>query len=136
MTATTLDQLVGPHKMRHTPTTDVRHPFDSDANGIAFSLGDTVYLVFEDPSDGYRSHAGPLLSYLGDFSALGCRTYNYCDLDVVCSMRAKGPNPYDHDCEILEVRVASTGDLILEVGTENSDDYYPSFIARWTPPTR
>lgn len=136
--ATSLDQLVGPHKMKHTPITDVRHPFDPDAGGIAFGLDDAIYMVFEDPSDGYRSHAGPLLSFKGRFSDLGARRFDYCDLDVVCSMKtSNGKEGWERkECEILEVRVAETGDLILEVGTENTDDHYPCFIARWTPPSR
>lgn len=133
--ATKLEDLVGTHKMKQTPITDVRHPFDPDASGIAFSLGDATYMVFEDGNDGYRSAAGPLLGFIGRYYELGGRGGEYCDLDVVCSWVTERAGSH-YACEILEVRLASTGDLILEVGTKNSDDYYPWFVASWTPPTR
>ena len=40
--------------------TDVRHPFNAEANGIALDLGGLTVFVFEDPSDGYRSASASL----------------------------------------------------------------------------
>ena len=28
----------------------------------------------------------------------------------------------------------ATGTVLFEIGTENTDDYYPSFISYWNPP--
>jgi len=134
--ATKLEDLVGEHVLNHTPLTDVRHPFDADASGIAFTLDDNTYFVFEDDNDGYRSAAGPLLGYAGALYELGGHGGEYCKIAVVGTWRTKGLGTYDYGAAVLELRDAVTGDLLLEVGTENVDDYYPSFIARWTPPTR
>ena len=33
----------------------------------------------------------------------------------------------------LELLDCKTGKTVLEVGTENTDDYYPCFVANWSP---
>jgi hypothetical protein len=40
---------------------------------------------------------------------------------------------YSGTDEVLELIDAANGKVILEVGTSNVDDYYPSFRAGWTP---
>jgi hypothetical protein len=132
MLATELEELVGKRTLNCVPITDVRHPFDADANGIAFTLDGNTYMVFEDGDDGYRSRASKMLAFEGWPFEMGGRVER-CALEVDCSWRSASGGQTD---EILEVRVARTGDLVLEVGTENTDDYYPCFIARWTPPSR
>jgi hypothetical protein len=37
--------------------------------------------------------------------------------------------------DILHLRSAKTGKLILSVGTSNTDDYYPSFVSDFVPET-
>lgn len=132
--AKTLRDLVGSRVMDYTPTTDVRHPFDADCCGIAFTLDGVTYLCFEDGNDGYRSCAGPLLSYPGMPYEMGGWQGEYVRWPVLCSWRDREEGEWGGSAEILEVRLAETGVLILQVGTANSDDYYPSFVAQYTPP--
>lgn len=125
--------LVGEHHFPIVPAT-IRHPIDSDASGILFTLGETTYLVFEDPSDGYRSTAAPILSYTGSAYEMGGGDYSfptYIREDVVCTHRTKAE--YGGEDDVLEVRSKVTGKLIFEVGTSNVDDYYPSYTCRWDP---
>lgn len=131
--ATKLEDLVGEHLMDHTPSTDVRHPFDSDSNGIAFTIDGNTYMVFEDGNDGYRPSAGPLLGFKGMPYEIGGDYGEYCRLKVVGSMCLSGDNCSAH---ILEFRLVETGAVVLRVGTDNDDDYYPSFVAEWSPPVR
>jgi hypothetical protein len=126
--------LVGEKILTHTPMLDVRHPFDADSNGICFTLDDTTYLVFEDGNDGYRSSAGPVLSFAGMPYEMGGRGGEYCRLPVVCSWSTEGE--YSRVDEVLEMRLKETGQVVLRVGTENTDDYYPCFVAEWMPPLR
>ena len=124
-----LSDLVGEHLMEAVPRLDLRHPFDPDATGAAFTLSENTYLVFEDPNDGYRSAAAPLLGFAGSAYQLGgeYRTeYLRPPLKVVCTMEGEGG-------EVLTMR-DERGQIVFEVGTDNSDDYYPSYIARWSPP--
>ena len=126
--AQSLEQLVGEQVLSFVPALDLRHPFDADASGCAFGMGGWVYLVFEDPDDGYRSLAAPLLAFKGDLYQLGGSLWpEPINLNVVCSMQGEGGG-------VLTAREVATGKVVFEIGTDNSDDYYPSYIARWTPP--
>jgi hypothetical protein len=122
-----LEELVGDHVLDFVPIIDLRHPFDADATGALFGLDGFIYLVFEDPADGYRSNAAPILSFKGDLWELGDRWPEHITMWVVCSMEGSGDG-------VLTMREIASGKVVFEVGTDNSDDYYPSYIARWTPP--
>jgi len=37
------------------------------------------------------------------------------------------------NADILELKDIETGKIVLEVGTDRSDDYYPSFVAYFMP---
>lgn len=72
---TTWDDLCGPCTLSSVRT-DVTHPFDSNASGIAFELDTpdqsrTVF-VFEDPSDGYRSCATEPMVVRAPMYSFGC----------------------------------------------------------------
>lgn len=124
----TLDSLVGEHTLNYVPRTDLRHPIDIDASGCMFGLDGTSYLIFEDPDDDYRSSAGAVLSFTGDPYELGGNIWpERLEMPVLCSMEGDGGG-------VLTMRDRKTGAVVFEVGTDNSDDYYPSYIARWTPP--
>lgn len=132
--AKNLRELVGSRTMNYTPNTDIRHPFDPDCNGVAFEIDGVVYFCFEDGNDGYRSCAGPLMSYVGSPYEMGWYGSEYVKWPVVCSWREACE--YGGAAEILEIRLVSNGQLILSVGTDNTDDYYPSFVAIYSPPLR
>lgn len=125
-------ELVGEGIFEIAPM-ELRHPFDADADGVAFTLSGVTYLVFEDPNDGYRSSAGPLLSFPGHLYEIGTggQYPDYILEPVFVSHRAKGE--YGGEDDILEVTSKATGKIIFIVGTENVDDYYPSFVWRWSP---
>lgn len=129
---TELADLVGETVLELVPKTDLCHPLSGEATGAIFTLEDRTYLVFEDPSDGYRSGAGPLLSFNGSAYKIGGDWYpTYIREAVLCTIRTKGA--YGGEDYVLELRSKKTGQLIFEIGTENVDDYYPSYVCRWSP---
>lgn len=129
---TELKDLVGRHRLDYAPRTDVRHPFDPDANGLAFGLGGTTYIAFEDPSDGYRSQAAPLLEFSGSLFDLGGVSPDYLhDVYVIASHETEGE--YGDTNDVLVLRDEITGVELMRVGTSNVDDYYPSFVSWWNP---
>lgn len=123
-----LKDLIGPHKLEAAARPDVRHPF-SDGEGIAWEMDNKVYMVFEDNNDGYRSEAGPL--FVADGPAYRLWSPDYIHRDVVGRHVTKGD--YSGHADILELIDVETGHVWLRVGTDNVDDYYPSFVAVWTP---
>jgi hypothetical protein len=40
---------------------------------------------------------------------------------------------YGNGDDVLELFDATTGKIVIEVGTENTDDYYPCFVASFHP---
>lgn len=127
-----LKDLAGEHTFRYAPKIDLRHPIDPDAGGVMFGLDDMVYLIFEDPSDGYRSHAAPILSFKGHAYQLGGSYHEYVgDQRVTCSHETEGE--YGEEDDMLCVRSATSGKVIFRVGTRNVSDYYPSFTVEWFP---
>jgi hypothetical protein len=127
-----LKDLVGPHEMLQAARPGINHPFDGSKDGIAFCLDDKVYLAFEDDNDGYRSCMGAL--FVADAEAYNLWSPDYIRRKVVCRHLTQNNDKYDTSpCDILEVIDVENGHCWLRVGTENIDDYYPSFIAVWTP---
>lgn len=42
-------------------------------------------------------------------------------------------NRYNQSSEIMDFIDTSTGQVVLSIGTDYSDDYYPSFVANFNP---
>lgn len=118
-----LENLVGKHTLTGVdcstePTGDLY--YDS-ASVINFVLDGITYSAIEDPSDGYRSMLKELK--VSDFKV----TNVFAPVEVTCVMRSGG------FCDILDVIDVVSGKVVLSVGTDNYDDYYPSFVYEWTP---
>lgn len=96
-----------------------------DANVIRFRLDGKVYTAVEDPSDGYRSMMKSL------FVSEDTMKNTFPPVKVVG--RYRDTYDYGGTSEILELIDAANGKVVLTVGTENSDDYYPWFKAEWRP---
>lgn len=122
-----LDSLVGEHTLDAVDTFVERvKQYDEhfeDANAIRFRLDGVVYTAVEDPSDGYRSCLGTLI--------LGGEVRNVFP-PVKVFGRKKADGEYDKN-DTLELVDAVTGKVVMEVGTDNSDDYYPSFVSAFWP---
>jgi len=97
-----------------------------DANCIRFRLDGVVYTATEDPSDGYRSYLGKL--FVSPTDELR-NVFQPCRVLV----RKKPDDRYGNTNDTLEMIDVVTGKTVLEVGTDNSDDYYPSFVSAFWP---
>ncbi len=110
--------------------TDVRHPFQSEANGVALDLKDITVFVFEDPSDGYRSSAATPLIARCSLYEFGISP-DYIRAPVLVRRWTK--SEYGSSADGVEFIDKRNGKTILKLGTDNSDDYYPSFTCDWQP---
>lgn len=93
---------------------------------VRICLDGVVYEFSEDPSDGYRSSAnGP--------TVIDAAINNvFAGVPVVCQYLDKLSDGFCGDeADILRVINAATGQTILDVGTGNIDDYYPSWICNF-----
>ena len=97
--------------------------FDPDnkepENCIRFILDGITYCATEDPDDGYRSA-------LGDIRSSSIAISNMFPPIRVLARLSK-----EHD--ILELVDLGSTKVIMEVGTDCSDNYYPSFVAAFHP---
>lgn len=99
--------------------------YDVDCNWIRFVLDGVIYQATEDPDDGYRSS-------MRDLAIVSDPVANvFPPCAVVGTIRATGE--YGGNSEVLSFIDERTGKVVLEVGTDNSDDYYPSFVAFFDP---
>lgn len=127
-TEVSLESLVGEHTLDAVDSSNVQVEkwggFE-DAEVFRFRLDGKVYTAVEDPSDGYRSMMEKL--YVSDEPM----TNTFQPVRVVGRYRDK--YDYGASAEILELIDVANGKVVLTVGTENSDDYYPYFKAEWSP---
>jgi hypothetical protein len=94
------------------------------ANTLTIILDGNAWMAKEDPSDGYRSS-------LASFEAVDPALIK--NRFPACRVRARAVDPGPEDSEIVEFVDINTGKVVLEIGTANSSDYYPSFVANFNP---
>lgn len=91
-----------------------------------FRLDGVVYIAIEDPSDGYRSTMRDLI-VANDVTMKNV----FPAIEVIGRRRTEGE--YGGTDDVLELVDAITDKVVLEVGTDNCDDYYPCFVASFHP---
>lgn len=96
---------------------------DEELNALIVRIDDKNYLCYEDPDDGYRSHSE------FDVTDKEC-TNTFPPQRVMVMHYDRGRSGYK-DCGI-EVYNPDF-ELILRVGTDNYDDYYPMAVWEWHP---
>jgi hypothetical protein len=97
-----------------------------DASSITFVLDGHAYCAIEDPSDGYRS----CMQSLDEVPVESVKNV-FAPCRVLGRYRTKGT--YGSTDDVLELIDLVTAKVVLEVGTDNSDDYYPSFVSNFSP---
>ena len=129
-----LENLCGKHKLLGIEQMTVQRPSLwnddelEDRNGVAFRMDGVTYLAVENPEDGYRSHCENLEEIPN------IPRYRIPDIAVVCSMKPNDTNGFGSgNHNILVVTDEITGKVVMEIGTENYDDYYPCYIFEYTP---
>lgn len=127
----TLESLVGEHALSGVDFETARVPvwtgsdMFEDAQTCRFCLDGITYVAIENPDDGYRSS-------LRSIGITGDTVRNsWPPVRVLASMRTRGR--YSGSSEVLELRDVVTGKIVLSVGTEDVDDYYPGFVAEFSP---
>lgn len=110
--------------------------WDLDASSFSFCVNGLTFTAMENPEDGYRSSLGVIIE----------RSGNHCKNRfpaAALSFRMDGSFPEGAARDEL-LSVGSSADLIslthpdlpheiLSVGTEDANDYYPSFSSYFSP---
>lgn len=122
----TLEMLVGEHELSGVDfSVGEKGEYDWEPpNTCVFVLDGEAYTVTEDPSDGYRSS-------MRSIAKGGSVSNSFASCRVLCSM--KGGGEYGEVNDVLQMRDITTGKVVLEIGTGNTDDYYPYFVSTFDP---
>ena len=98
-----------------------------DCQCINFVLDGIPYTAIEDPSDGYRSSLDKIIKSNEEI------TNTFSPVEVVIHIQTERDGYWGGECKILTFIDTKNGKTVLCVGTDNSDDYYPSFVSDWMP---
>lgn len=90
---------------------------------IRFRLDGKTYMAIEDPDDGYRSSMRNLIVTNDKIKN------SFKPVEVFGMMKQGGY----YKSDIIQFYDTVTAKLVLEVGTDNTDDYYPSFVGNFRP---
>ena len=124
-----LKKLVGKHFLDAVDFNTKRVKEDygdgyGDCQTISFRLHGKVYTAVEDPEDGYRS----CMKHIKVSTTYKMKNI-FSPIEVLGRHKIGGE--YGQTSDILELISTINGETILEVGTKNADDYYPSFVANF-----
>jgi hypothetical protein len=126
-----LDDLLGEHVLtgvdygetRQVKVYEWRDETES-VNVMRFVLDGVTYIAVENPDDGYRSTCRDLEVTQGPVSN------TFPGIRVVGK---KMDNGTYHANDVLQLIDAANGNVVLEVGTADADDYYPCCVMSWHP---
>ncbi len=124
-----LSDLMGEHELSGVDMTneEVKEYEWADPEMVEicrFVLDGKTYTAIEDPSDGYRSH-------MRELQEGGVVRNRFAPQRVVC--RHRRTYEYGGESDVLVMTDVVTGKDVLTIGTENTDDYYPYFVADFSP---
>ncbi len=127
--AVELKDLVGAHKLSGVDFESQEVEIYSSMETVEvcrFRLDGKIYTAIQNPDDGYRSSMKELI-----VSDSGEMKNQFEPVPVFCIHRTVAN--YGNSADILDIFDAQNAKLILAVGTDNTDDYYPCFISSYTP---
>jgi hypothetical protein len=116
-----LKDLVWPKKLDAVDFCDEWGVF-GDSRIIKFRLNGILYCAVEDENDGYRS----AMKEISILDSAYIRNI-FPPIDVVCIYSD------DKDLDLLTIFDAETEEIVLEVGTNYVDDWYPYFVSSFFP---
>jgi hypothetical protein len=127
-----LESLVGEHELsgvdfESMPAPEGRY---SPANSIRFVLNGRIYVATEDDNDGYRSSMESLVVVEAPPVT---NTFPPVRVLVRHVTGRRDDNDYAGSNDLLEFIEITNGEVVLQVGTENVDDYYPGFVNHFYP---
>lgn len=125
-TTVKLSSLAGRHKLSGVELGVIHNiATKEEQNYVKFTLDNVHYLAVEDPSDGYRSYCKELVVTEKP------PRFSFEPQDMDCMMMESFPGGFEND--ILVMKDADNGKVVLEIGTANVDDWYPCCRFHYKP---
>lgn len=123
-------ELVGKHLLTGVDsyskeeTDKSSYSYGEDANCVSFILDGVTYTATEDPNDGYRSSMKSL-----EIDKYAVKNI-FPEVEVFGKMKANEEYSVNDTIQFVNTK---NGEVVLEVGTDNTDDYYPCFVGNFYP---
>ena len=126
----TFERFFGRHKLQ-----GVERTYYTTNNGysvveceaVKFTLDGETYMVYCDPSDGYRSYCSDII--ICDEKS----RFPIPDVDVLCIEKEGDKWDSSSRFDMMKVLNANTGKTIFEIGTDYYDEYYPMYRFDYYP---
>jgi hypothetical protein len=125
-----LEDLIGLHTLSAAESGyikdngNVQYTSMKDCNYLSFVLDGKKYTAIEDPSDGYRSSMDRLTVSRGKLKNI---------LPDTKVMVVFSRDRYSESGSLLWFYAVENGKLVMEVGTDSYDSYYPAFVGHFNP---
>lgn len=117
-----LKDFAGVHELNGVDFIEIGLEWGNHASVCRFKLDGKVYCAAEDPDDGYRSCLSNIYALPDDIS-----------LSTSFSNTVKAEYIDNGTDELIVFKDYANGEVVLEIGTVDYDDYYPCFVASFTP---
>lgn len=125
-----LKELIGEHSLSAVDmATEERTDYWGDKeqiNIMRFVLDDVTYKAYEGPSDGWRST-------LRELVVTDEKITNNFEPQIVCGKMRADDGEWHTKNNVLDLYDSITNEVVLSVGTANTDDWYPMCIMSWHP---
>jgi hypothetical protein len=119
-----LDYLLGDHVLSGCDTDgSIKEKKWSQASVVDFILDGKILSAVEDPEDDYRSSLDSLL--INREGAIVKNKFPDCFVTGV-----RGTNGVEDVVRLID---KTTGKIVLAIGTDNNDSYYPVFVGEFDP---
>lgn len=118
-----LQDFVGRHLLQGVDFEEAKvtsYDGEEDSQHIRFKIDGKIYVAVEDPEDGYRSSMKEI------FLSTEKMKNEFKGQKVVGTYQGD-------ERKVIEFRSEKTRKVVLEIGTDNNDEYYPSFVAFFAP---
>lgn len=103
--------------------------FYENINGVVLILNGEKYIMAEDPCDGYRSYG-----VIDKDENVECiNTFPPQEVMVESKVTEITEHFYSRVNEMMTIKNPFTNEIIIELGTEDIEDYYPVGIFRYHP---
>ena len=104
---------------------------------LRFTLDGVTYIAREDDNDGYRSAMRDLVVSdqppVNTFPGVRVIASHYTRESDIPNPESIGAWESSDECDLLVLVREDNGKPVLVVGTDDIDDYYPGFVARYFP---
>ena len=100
-----------------------------DAQAISINLDGNIYTAIEDPNDGYRSCLSMIV--VNDRTARIDASIPGVKLKAIKGDNSTEWSSSNNDTVVFKDSISNM--TVIEIGTNNTDDYYPSFVHYYRP---